>query len=136
MPARFVRGLRVRARFRGRPPARDGRGGSFVAAEGLNFGGAAITCTPIAFQGDLLVPLDKGEVHLIDPATGRGKLLPFQPRLEPGEKLTWLRPTVVGSDGREFIIANDRREIFRIGIKDKPKPFLTTLETGLRSALE
>ncbi|HJN10502.1 MAG TPA: PQQ-binding-like beta-propeller repeat protein [Pirellulaceae bacterium] len=96
----------------------------------LDLAGAAVTCTPIALQDGLLVPLDQGAVRLIDPATGQDKVLPFQPRLEPGEKLKWLRPTVVGSDGREFIIANDRREIYRIGIKDTPKPFLAELASG------
>jgi outer membrane protein assembly factor BamB/polyhydroxyalkanoate synthesis regulator phasin len=96
----------------------------------LNIGEAAVTCTPIAFQDDLLIALDEGQVRLIDPATGKDKLLPFQPRLEPGEKLTWLEPTVVGSEGSEFIIANNRREIFRVGLKNDPKPHPQELASG------
>lgn len=96
----------------------------------LDLAGAAVTCLPIAFQGGLLLPLDQGAVRLIDPATGKDKVLPFQPRLAPDEKLKWLAPAVVGSDGREFVIANNRREIYRIGIKDTPQPFLAELATG------
>lgn len=98
--------------------------------QSVDLSGAAVTCTPVAFQGGLLLPLDQGAVRLIDSATGKDQVLPFQPRLGPGEKLKWLGPAVVGSDGREFVIANNRREIYRIGIKDTPKPFLAELASG------
>jgi outer membrane protein assembly factor BamB/polyhydroxyalkanoate synthesis regulator phasin len=96
----------------------------------LDIGDAAVTCTPIAFQDGLLLAMDVGPVRLIDPATGKDSILPFQPKLGPGEKLKWLKPTVVGSDGSEFIIANNRREIYRIGIKSRPKPHLQELASG------
>jgi len=93
----------------------------------LQLDGATITCIPIAFQGGLLVPLDRGEILLIDPSDGSQKLLPFQPRLEPGEKVQWVQPAVVGENGDEFVIANDRKELYRVGVKDQPRPFLAEL---------
>ncbi len=101
-----------------------------LAIQAIDLQGAGVTCTPIAFQGNLLFPLDQGDVRLIDPATGQDTLLPFQPKLAPGEKLTWFGPALVGDDGKEFVIANNRRELYRVGIKDTPKPFLAEAASG------
>ncbi len=96
----------------------------------LDLKGAAVTCTPIAFQNALLLPLDLGDIRLIDPATGKDAVLQFQPKLAPGEKLIWLGPTAIGESGDEFVIANNRREIYRIAIKDTPKPYLAEVAAG------
>lgn len=101
-----------------------------IKIQPIDLGGSVVTCTPIAFQDGLLFPLDSGAVRLVDPATGKDVVLPFQPQLAPGEKLKWLRPVVVGNEGREFVIANNRREIYRVGIKDMPKPFLDEFSSG------
>jgi len=50
--------------------------------------------------------------------------LPFQPKLEPNQKIQWRRPAVL-ADGREFVIADEQRNIYRVGIKDQPQPNLT-----------
>ena len=88
---------------------------------------AKVTCTPIAFQGGLLTPLDSGSILMLDPLTGKDKLLPFQPALEPGETVRWQRPAVIGEKQDAVLIVNDRRELYRIGVKDQPQPFLAEL---------
>jgi hypothetical protein len=82
---------------------------------------------PVAFQNSLLLPTREGGVHLINPSSGEQQLLPFQPKLEPGAQLRWQRPAVVGAEGREFVIADDRRSVYRVGIKDQPQPFLAEM---------
>jgi outer membrane protein assembly factor BamB/TolA-binding protein len=83
--------------------------------------GAQVTATPVFFQGGLLVPLDNGQVALIDPASGERKALPFQPRVEAGSKVQWQRPAVVGQD---FVIVDNRRKLYRVGLKSQPEPNL------------
>jgi len=87
-------------------------------------GEANATAGPVYFQGGLLMPLDNGQVVLVDPATGDEKVRPFQPRLEGGTKVQWQRAAVIGSDAKEFVIADDRRKLYRVGIKDQPQPHL------------
>ena len=88
---------------------------------------AKVTCTPIAFQGGLLTPLENGSILLLNPQTGKDQVLPFQPALEPGEIVRWQRPAVVGEQQDALIVVNDRRELYRLGVKDQPQPFLSEL---------
>jgi hypothetical protein len=71
--------------------------------------------------------LDNGQVLLVDPTTGENKLLPFQPTVEAGSKVAWQRAAVVGPEQREFVIADNRRKLFRVGVKDQPEPHLAEL---------
>jgi outer membrane protein assembly factor BamB len=90
-------------------------------------GTAQVAATPVFGLGGLIAPLDNGQVLLLDPATGDNKLLPFQPTVEAGSKIAWQRAAVVGSDQREFVIADNRRKLFRVGVKDQPEPHLAEL---------
>ncbi|MFO0870729.1 MAG: PQQ-binding-like beta-propeller repeat protein [Pirellulales bacterium] len=90
-------------------------------------GTAAITAMPQVFAGAALVPLDNGRVVLFDPGTGKPRMLPFEPRIEPGLKVRWTRPSVYGGDQPEFVIADNRQRIYRAGIKDTPNPHLEKL---------
>jgi hypothetical protein len=57
---------------------------------------AAVTATPVLFQGGLLVPLDNGQVFLVDPQTGDQQILPFPSAVAGGSKTLWRRPAVTG----------------------------------------
>ncbi|MFV1968140.1 MAG: hypothetical protein ACC628_22170, partial [Pirellulaceae bacterium] len=94
----------------------------------LKLDDARISAPPLAFEEGLLLPLERGAVAYIDPATGGEKTLPFQPRLEPGETITWQSPTKIDGQARTFIIGDDRRNVYRVGIKDQPQPYLAELE--------
>ena len=84
------------------------------------------TCLPVEFLGGLAVPTDAGEIRLFKVADGGPLAMPFQPKLEAGEKLNWRRPAIVGN-GRELVIADERRNIYRVGLKDQPQPHLAEL---------
>lgn len=100
-------------------------------------GEANPTAQPVYFEGGLLVPLDNGQVVLVDPATGDGKILPFQARLEGGVKVRWCRPAVVGDDAKEFVIADNRRKLYRVGISDQDQPHLAGLsQAGLEAEID
>jgi len=103
-------------------------------------GTAQVTATPVFGLGGLITPLDNGQVLLLDATTGGNKILPFQPTVEAGSKVAWSRAAVVGTEQREFVIADDRRKLFRVGVKDQPEPHLAELaqvqlEVDLVSAL-
>jgi outer membrane protein assembly factor BamB len=90
-------------------------------------GDAKVTATPVCCNGGLLLPLDNGQVELVDPGTGERKILPFQPRVEAGRKVQWRRPAVVGAEGKEFVVADDQGKLYRVGVKDQPQPHLAEL---------
>lgn len=90
-------------------------------------GTAQVTAAPVYSNGGLVVPLDNGQVLLIDPASGDNRVLPFQPPVEAGSKVGWRRAAAVGAEQREFVIADDRRKLFRVGVKDQPQPHLEAL---------
>jgi outer membrane protein assembly factor BamB len=90
-------------------------------------GTAQVTATPVFGIGGLIAPLDNGQVLLVDANTGDNKVLPFQPAVEAGTKVAWRRAAVVGAEQREFVIADDRRKLFRVGLKDQPEPHLAEL---------
>ncbi|MFM7071567.1 MAG: PQQ-binding-like beta-propeller repeat protein [Planctomycetota bacterium] len=90
-------------------------------------GGALATAAPQVFGGAALVPLDSGQVMLADTGTGKARALPFQPRIEPGLKVRWTRPSVYGGDQPEFVIADNRQRIYRAGLKDTPNSHLALL---------
>jgi outer membrane protein assembly factor BamB len=87
-------------------------------------GEAAVEPTP--FHGGLLVPLHDGRVVLSDPTTGAEQVHPFHPQLEAGMDLHW-QPPGVHPEGDEFVIANNRRELYRVGISEEGEPHLEQL---------
>jgi len=90
-------------------------------------GSAQVTAAPAFGLGGLIAPLDNGQVLLLDATTGDNKILPFQPTVEAGSKVVWKRAAAVGAEQREFVIADDRRKLFRVGVKDQPEPHLAEL---------
>ncbi|MBP90677.1 MAG: hypothetical protein CMJ64_28860, partial [Planctomycetaceae bacterium] len=104
-----------------------GGGGGRLRLLTLNLQNAKVTCTPRAFKDGLLAPTDNGVVVLANTDTGDHLVLPFQPKLGPGENVQWRRPAVVGD---AFVIVDDRQNIYRVGIKAEPKPFLEAAATA------
>jgi hypothetical protein len=101
----------------GRLDARKIRAGSDAQVAG--------SVTP--FAGGLLVPLDNGQLILIDPLTGDNKAQPFQAPIEAGAKVAWQGAALVGPDLQAFVIANSRKQLFRVGLKAGPSPRLEQL---------
>jgi len=80
---------------------------------------------PIAFSGGLLAPCEAGQVFLFEPRSGDKLTEPFQPTLASGATVGWSRAALVGEN--EILLAEDRTGLYRIGIKDQPKPHLAAL---------
>jgi outer membrane protein assembly factor BamB len=77
----------------------------------------AATAEPVAFAGGLLVPQRDGTVALIDPVTGGERMHAFHPATALGTATQWTRPAVLDG-GQEFLIADNHRTVFRVGVKD------------------
>lgn len=85
-----------------------------------------LSCGPVPFGDGLLAPLAAGWVAWLDPRTGAERTGPFQPALAPGETLRWRLPAVL-EDGKEFVVADGARRLYRVGAKETPKPHLEAL---------
>jgi outer membrane protein assembly factor BamB len=85
------------------------------------------TCPPQAFAGGLLLPLSNGQVSNLDLVTGDDNLLPFQPNQQAGTSVVWQSPALLGTGDREFVITDDRKNLVRVGIGDKPRRHLKAL---------
>jgi hypothetical protein len=84
------------------------------------------TAPPVPMAGGLLVPLRGGSVVLIDPTSGNERMYAFHPSVPVGVPTVWSRPVVL-DDGQEFVIANNHRVVFHVGIKDKADKELAAL---------
>ncbi|HET6883886.1 MAG TPA: PQQ-binding-like beta-propeller repeat protein [Pirellulales bacterium] len=78
----------------------------------------------VAFHGGLLAPGRQGQVTVIDPATGRNLLQPFQPRVGRGAEYRWSTPLVVGD---EALLADGESKIYRLAVSDKPEAHLAAI---------
>jgi len=80
---------------------------------------------PIAFADGLLIPCEVGQVFLLDPLSGDKLTEPFQPALRGDTRAAWSRPALAGEN--ELLLADGQMSLYRIGIKDQPKPHLAAL---------
>lgn len=103
-------------------------GGQLTPVEIKTLEGQA-SCPPTAFQQAVLLLTDKGSIRLIDPNTGADRAMPFQPKLEPGESIRWLRPAPAAADTKELFAADDRKFIYRVGLKDQPQSSLAEVSS-------
>jgi outer membrane protein assembly factor BamB len=88
-----------------------------------------MTASPVAFGKTLLLPLDNGQVHAVDPLTGERRTDPFQPPLRPGQTITWRAPCVLAAE-RQFVIADAEGNLHRVGIEPSSPPSLKGLASG------
>jgi outer membrane protein assembly factor BamB len=84
--------------------------------------------SPVPFAGGLLAPIKDGTVTCMDPVSGGPKLQPFHPSVPTGTATQWNAPAVLDG-GQEFVIANARGQIYRVGLKDRTQ----LAELGARS---
>jgi outer membrane protein assembly factor BamB len=87
---------------------------------------SALTGEPVAFAGGVLAPLASGQVALLDPQTGEPKREPFQPALAAGGTIRWQRAAPCGP--QEFVIADNQRRLYLVGLKDQPSPHLGLMQ--------
>ena len=87
----------------------------------LNMSGARVGGPAMHFADGLLLPLASGEVTVLNYQTGAPKMAAFLPPREPGETVRWARPALV-QDGKEFVISDDKKNIFRVGLSPPNTP--------------
>ena len=97
----------------------DGRGLRNIR---LDLGDSRVTAPPVPFGNAILLALGSGDVAALALANGKPIGKPFQPQLAAGESIVWRRPAVLSET--EFVIADDRREIYRVALKQDPAPHL------------
>jgi hypothetical protein len=80
-----------------------------------------LAAAPLAFRGGLLVPLQHGQLAVINPATGEALLQPFQPRLEVGTTFAWNAPARAGEN---VIVSDGELKLYQLTVADSPQPNL------------
>ena len=78
------------------------------------------------FRQGLLVPTKKGPIYWWDPDLGRQPAAPFQPPIDVEDPPQWQTPCVL-ADGQEFLAADARGKLYRVGVVEKPAPHLAAL---------
>ena len=86
----------------------------------LNIAVGDATAPVTAFQNGVLIPLRTGEVVLYDYARGLPLADSFHPPVKSGAKVRWSRPAVA-PDGKSFFISDDRRQLFRVTLSQRPR---------------
>ena len=84
-----------------------------------------IACSPVSFGRGLLVAGRVGQVFVLDPRSGAPLAEPFQPRLDARTTVDWTTPAVI--DDKEAILSDAKGKIYRLGIREQPKPHLAAL---------
>jgi hypothetical protein len=84
-----------------------------------------LDCTPVAFNGGLLIPGQSAQIFWLQALSGQLAALPFQSPLKDKEDLHWLRPTPCGE--KDFVLADNHKHLYRVGIDDQKQPRLTAL---------
>ncbi len=92
----------------------------------LNIQRGQATAPATGFQNGILIPLQAGEVVLLDVKRGAPMVDPFHPPVAAGATVQWGRAAVF-PEGNEFVIADNRRQLFKVGIQDRPRRNLTQL---------
>lgn len=94
-----------------------------------------VSAAPVGVKNLLALPLNNGQIVVVDPMTGQRKMAPFQPTLQPGARPSWVGPTVL-SDQQTLIIANDSQTLFRIAVGNDMRSLAEKqMERGLRGRL-
>ncbi|MDE0735772.1 MAG: PQQ-binding-like beta-propeller repeat protein, partial [Pirellulaceae bacterium] len=82
----------------------------------------------VAFQESLLVPFQEGMIRLFNLQDGQESVLPFQPRLQPGDQKAWSVPVVDQQSPGRFVVLENGRSLYRIGVKKSPQPHLAAFQ--------
>ncbi len=76
----------------------------------------ARTTAPVPFAGGLLYPSDVGQVLVLNPSSAAKLAESFQPKLQPGQAVVWHSPAVADPAGNEFVVADNRQMLYRVGL--------------------
>jgi outer membrane protein assembly factor BamB/TolA-binding protein len=83
--------------------------------------------TPEAFLDGFLAPTSAGQIAFLPPPKSSRAILPFQPELEPGAKIEWVKPS---AGQEEFVAATTGGRFYRIGVQANPQPHFQLLASA------
>ena len=89
-----------------------------------------LACVPVAVGEHYLICTVTGQIVLVDGKRGERLTLPFQPPLSPGERVTWLRPTVLDAAGRRDGGRHNRGTIMAATVAAAIQPVAPTCGGG------
>ena len=86
-------------------------------------------------NGSVLLPLDNGQIAMIDPEKGKMIGVPFQPTVQAGERPKWLNPIVL-ADNQTVIVADQKRFMYKLSTGKQLRSVTSqTLEKSLKGRL-
>ena len=102
----------------------------------LDLGESFPSNEPIAIgNGSIVVPLDNGQIAMIDPDKGKMIGSPFQPSVQAGERPKWLNPVLL-SDKQTVIVADQHRFMYKLSTGKQLRSITSqSLEKSLKGRL-
>ncbi len=102
----------------------------------LDFGDAFPSNESIAIgNGSVVVPLNNGQIAMIDPDKGKMIGSPFQPDIQAGERVKWLNPIAL-ADNQTVIVADQQRFMYKLSTgKQLRRITAQSLEKALKGRL-
>ncbi len=86
-------------------------------------------------NGSVLLPLDNGQIAMVDPEKGKMIGVPFQPSVQAGERPKWLNPIVL-ADKQTVIVADQKRFMYKLSTGKQLRSVTSqTLEKSLKGRL-
>jgi outer membrane protein assembly factor BamB len=86
-------------------------------------------------NGSVLLPLDNGQIAMVDPEKGKMIGVPFQPSVQAGERPKWLNPIVL-ADKQTVIVADQKRFMYKLSTGKQLRSITSqTLEKSLKGRL-
>jgi outer membrane protein assembly factor BamB len=86
-----------------------------------------LACAVTALTDSVVVPLQVGQVFLLNSADGANLAMPFQPRLEPRTTVDYRVAGVVDAEARRFVISDGSEKIYLLAATEEPQPHLAAI---------
>ena len=102
----------------------------------LDLGESFPSSEPVALgNGSVLIPLDNGQIAMVDPEKAKMIGIPFQPTVQAGERPKWLNPVVL-ADKQTVIVADQKRFMYKLSTAKQVRSITSqTLEKSLKRRL-
>ncbi|GAB5403629.1 MAG: PQQ-binding-like beta-propeller repeat protein [Aureliella sp.] len=97
----------------------------------VGLGSARPSCPPVSVGDSLGVGLANGQFVLVDPSSGSMQGAPYQPELEPGQKVVWNAPVYL-PEAKTLVIASSLSKMARLSASGSLR---TLSEVDLESPL-
>lgn len=110
----------------------DTRASVRLASRTLPLPAGRIAAPLVAWRGGVLIASDFGQISYAPLDGADEELFPFQPPLEPGVSIRWLRPAVV--DDQRFVAADREGGAYLVRVSDQGAPHLAAAASARTEA--